>query len=149
MKSSWFRKFLFVLLGLSVVFAVAGWLLPYEWRPDPGARFKVAATQVKKDRSYYWITVHLRKGGELEHDLMKPVRLVTGVSGELEPADMTFHGGPETGTNEMWYRFWVPESETSGPISLRLNDGTLKVKSSEGMPVIADGMMKTFTNPRW
>ena len=80
-KQSWFRKFLFVLLGLSAVFAAVSWFLPYEWAPDAGARFRIAATQVKRDRSYYWINVHLRKSGQARHDLVKPVRLLPGQAG--------------------------------------------------------------------
>lgn len=148
-KQSWFRIFLFVLLGLSALFAAAAWLLPYDWKPDPAARYEIAATQVKRDRSYYWVTVHLKKSGEADHDLMKPVRLVTRPDRELEPADTTFVGGEGAGTSEIWVKFWVEESETFGPFLLKINDGALKVKTTEGMPSIADGMMRTFTNHRW
>ena len=148
-KQSWFRKFLFVLLGLSAVFAAVSWFLPYEWAPDAGARFRIAATQVKRDRSYYWINVPLRKSGQARHDLVKPVRLVPGRLEGIEPADITFGGSEETGTDEIWLKFWVPADRTFGPLDLKINDGTLKVKSSEGMPPIGDAMMRTFTNHRW
>jgi hypothetical protein len=148
-KHSRFRKFLYALLALSAIFAVASWWLPYEWQPDPAARFKIAATQVKRDRRYYWITVHLKKSGTVPHDLMKPIRLIPGDLDELEPADITFGGSTETGTDEMWVKFWIPADHTFGRLRLRLNDGTLSVKTSEAMPPIADSMMRTFTNPRW
>ncbi len=149
MKHSRFRIFLFVLLGLSVLFAAAAFILPYEWGPDPKARFKIAAVQAKRDRSYYWITVHLKKSGPENHDLMKPVRLQIGGKNALEPADVTFQGNAETGFTEVWYKFWVSESEVADPFRLKINDGVLAVKNSEGMPPIADGMMRTFSNPRW
>lgn len=149
MKQSWFRKFLFVLLGLSAVIAAVTWFLPYDWAPDPGARFKIAATQVKRDRSFYWITVHLKKAGEASHDLMKPVRLVTATSHEIEPAYIDFAGAENTGTDEIWFRFWVEDTQAAGPLHLKMNDGTLTVKSSSDMPPIGDAMMRTFTTHRW
>lgn len=148
-KHSRFRIFLFILLGLSVLFAAAAFILPYEWSPDPSARFKVAAVQAKRDRSYYWITVHLKKNGTGNHDLMKPVRLQLGPLEALEPADVTFQGNAETGFTDVWYKFWVSESEASHPFHLKINDGILTVKTSGGMPPIHDGMMRTFSNPRW
>lgn len=148
MKQSWFRKFLFVLLGLSAVFSVAAWLLPYEWNPDPAAGFKIAATQVKRDRSYLWVTVHLKKSGDAELDLMKPVRLIEG-NVEHEPADTTLGGMAGEGTSEVWYKFWLEDKQLAGPLHLKINDGKLLVKSSKGVPGIADGMMKTFSNHRW
>jgi hypothetical protein len=148
-KHSRFRIFLFILLGLSVLFAAAAFILPYEWTPDPAARFKIAAVQVKRDRSYYWVTAHLKKSGTEAHDLRKPVRLQLGSQKLLEAADVTFEGNAETGFTDAWYKFWVSESEASHPFLLKINDGVLTVKSSEGMPPIHDGMMRTFTNPRW
>ncbi|WAC20863.1 hypothetical protein OVA24_05630 [Luteolibacter sp. SL250] len=149
MKHSRFRIFLFILLGVSALFAAAAFILPYEWGPDPKARFKIAAVQAKRDRSYYWITVHLKKGGAENHDLMKPVRLQLGTLKSLEPADVTFQGNAESGFTEMWYKFWVSESEAANPLHLKINDGVLTVKTTEGMPPIHDGMMRTFSNPRW
>jgi hypothetical protein len=143
------RISLYSLLLVAALFAGAPFLLPYEWKSDPEARFKIAATQVKRDRDYYWINVHLKKSGELPHDLMKPVRLIPGSLDAIEPADMTFGGSPETGTAEMWVKFWVPAESTSGPLYLKINDGQLNVKTSKAMPSIGDSMMRTFTNPRW
>lgn len=140
---------MFVLLGLSVLFAAASFVLPYDWKPDPKARFKIAAVQVKRDRSYYWITVHLKKQGAEDHDLRKPVRLLARGGQELEPADTTFAGESQTGTSEIWFKFWVPEADAAGPLSLKMNDGILTVKTSEGVPPITDAMMRTFSNPRW
>lgn len=151
MKRSLFRKFLLLLLVGSALFAAAVWFLPYEWKQDPGARFKIAASQVKRDRSYYWLTLHLKKAGSEEHDLMKPVRLVLSDGRELEPADTTFSYPDEAGPKdtEIWFKFWLEERDLSGPLTLRLNDGTLKVKSSAAVPNIANGTMRTFSNHRW
>lgn len=149
MKHSPFRKFLFVLLGLSAVFAAATWLLPYDFRPDPAARFKIAAVQLKRDRSNYWLNLHLKRAGHEGHDLRKPVRLITPDGTEHEPADTTFAGGMGPGTTEIWFMFWLEEADLKGPISLKLNDGILKVKSSAEIPSIADGAMRTFSTHRW
>lgn len=140
---------LYSLLLLAALFAAASFLIPYDWNPNPGARFKIAATQVKKDRGYYWITVHLKKAGGKNHDFEKPVRLVTASSEEIEPADFTFSGSPEAGFHEMWVKFWVPAEQTTGALDLRINDGRLRVKSHAPMPSLTDAIMRTFTSPRW
>lgn len=145
-KRSRFRRFLYVLLLASAVFAGLAWFLPYEWGPDPGARYRVLATQVKRDRVHYWVTVHLRKTGEEGHDLRKPVRLVFADGRELEPADTIFQG---KGMSEIWFKFWLEEEEVGRTFSLKMNDGVLQVKSKEGVPKIADALMRTFTSHRW
>lgn len=149
MKHSAFRKFLFVLLGLSAVFALGAWFVPYDFTPDPGAKFKISATQLKRDRSNYWLNIHLVRSGNEGHDLMKPVRLVTRDGVKHEPADTTFGGEMGAGTTEIWFKFWLEESDLTAPISLRLNDGSLNVKKSSKVPKIADGAMRTFSNKFW
>ena len=151
MKRNLFRKFLLLLLLGSAVFAAAVWLLPYEWQPDPAARLRVAAVQLKRDRSNYWLTAHLKKNGEEEHDLRKPVRLILGDGRELEPADTTFSFADQMGpeSTEIWFKFWLEEGDLKGSLSLRLNDGSLKVKSSSEVPRITAGAMRTFSNHRW
>lgn len=149
MKRSLFRKFLLLLLVGSALFAAAVWFLPYEWRPDPGARFKISAAQVKRDRSSYWLNLHLKRSGEEEHDLRKPVRMILADGRELEPADTTFAGEMGPGTTAIWFRFWIEEDDLKGPLVLHINDGSLKVKSSTGVPSIASGSMRTFSNHRW
>ena len=149
MKHSAFRKFLFILLGLSLVFAAAAWFLPYDWKPDPGARFRTAASQLKRDRSNYWLNIHLKKSGDANHDLLKPVRLILADGRELEPADTTFAGEPGVGTTAVWFLFWLEESDLTGPLSLKLNDGNLTVKSTNGVPAIANATMRTFSTHRW
>ena len=148
-KPTVFRKFLYALLGLSAVFAIASFLLPYHWKSDPGARFKIVASQVKRDRSSYWLNIHLKKSGNAGHDLMKPVLLITSKKKTHEPADTSFLGEPGLGTTEIWFKFWLEESDLKGPLYLQLNDGTLTVKSIGGLPRISDGSLKTFTTSRW
>lgn len=148
-KPTAFRKFLYALLGLSAVFAIASFLLPYDWKPDPSARFKIVASQVKRDRSSYWLNIHLKKSGKAGHDLMKPVRLVTADGTAHEPADTSFLGEPGLGTTEIWFKFWLEESDLKGPLQLQLNDGILTVKSVGGLPRMSDGSLKTFTTTRW
>jgi len=148
-KRSLFRKFLLLLLLGSALFAAVVWLLPYEWQPDPAARFKISASQLKRDRSFYWLNLHLKRTGGEEHDLRKPVRMILADGRELEPADTTFAGEMGPGTTEIWFRFWLEEGDLKGPLVLRINDGSLKVKSSADVPRIAAGAMRTFSNHRW
>jgi hypothetical protein len=149
MKLTVFRKFLLLLLLASAAFAAFSWLRPYDWKPDPAARFKIVASQLKRDRSSYWLNIHLKKSGEQGHDLSKPVLLVTSDGREHEPADTSFAGEPGPGTTEIWLKFWLEESDLKGPLTLQLNDGSLKVKSIGGLPRLADAGMRTFSNSRW
>ncbi len=148
-KHGRFRKFLYALLGISILFAAGSFLVPYDLKPDPGARFRISTCMVRRDLSNYWVTVHVKRAGDAPHDLLKPVRLVTADGTELEPADTTFSGGAGEGTTAIWFKFWLETEAMAGPLSLKMNDGTLRVKSSSKLPDLADKMTETHTTRFW
>ena len=138
-----------VLLGITTAFAAWTWLRPYAWQADPAARCKVVAAQVKKDQSFFWLDVHLKMLPGESHDLMKPVRLVTSQGRELEPADTTLAGADGKGTTELWFKFWLESADLEGPLKLRINDGSLVIKSSSGMPGLGSSGSEFFATHRW
>jgi hypothetical protein len=138
-----------VLLGITTVFAAWSWLRPYAWQVDPAARCKVVGAQVKKDQSFFWLNVHLKVLPGEAHDLMKPVRLITQNGRELEPADTTLGGIDGTGTTDLWFKFWLESADLEGPIHLRINDGSLVIKSNSGMPALGSSAAEYFATHRW
>jgi hypothetical protein len=129
-------------------FTAWAWLRPYAWRPDPAAACKVEAVQVRRDRSNYWVHIHLKVLPGQRHDLLKPVRLVTSAGRELEPADTTLAGDPAAAT-ELWYKFWLETTDLEGGLTLCLNDGTLSIKSVPGMPELAPTEETTYSTHHW
>ena len=71
-------KFLLLALGLSVIFAAWQWFRPYEWSPDPAARYKVTQCMVERDHGNLWLRVFLKPRDGQEMDYLKPIRLTTG-----------------------------------------------------------------------
>jgi hypothetical protein len=139
------RKFLWAALLLCAVFAAWSWFRPYAWKIDPAARCKVVGVEVKPDQAYFWVTAHLKvRPGEV-HDLGKPVLLVTASGIELEPADTTFGGSETEGTTDIWLKFWLESAQITGPLTLRINDGELRIKSNPGAPPSAT----CFVTHRW
>jgi hypothetical protein len=80
---------------------------------------------------------------------MKPVRLVTAKGREIEAADVTLVGKKDTGTTDMWFKFWLEAVDLEGPLSLRINDGSLSVKSKSGMPALGSSKEEFFPNNQW
>lgn len=138
-----------ILLGLSLVFAGWQWLRPYEWGGDPGARFKIVHASVKRDTSYYWLNLYLKHAGGEPHDLAKPVALLLADGREMDPADTLLEGNEDTGTVAIGFRFWLEEKDLAGPLRLRMNDGTLNVRSGSGVPPITGGSTRFFTSRNW
>lgn len=138
-----------VLLGITTSFAAWTWLRPYAWQVDQAARCKVVGAQVKKDQSFFWLDVHLKVVPGESHDLMKPVRLVTSDGRELEPADTTLGGAAGEGTTELWFKFWLESADLEGPLELRINDGSLVIKSNSGLPALGSSGSGSFTTHRW
>jgi len=138
-----------VILLVAVVFAVWSGLRPYEWHPDPGARCRIVGVEVAKDHANHWVNVHVKPTGPRTHDWAKPVRLVVDGVRELEPADTRMTGGPEQGITDLWFKFWLEHGELAGPLRLRLNDGTLSVKSSVGEPALGISGRKYYPSNRW
>jgi hypothetical protein len=144
-----FRVLLMVLLGITTSFAAWTWLRPYAWGVDPAARCKVVGAQIRKDQSFFWLDVHLKMLPGESHDLMKPVRLVTSRQRELEPADTTMGGTAGKGTTDLWFKFWLESADLEGPLKLRINEGSLVIKSTSGMPALGRSGSKYFPTHRW
>jgi hypothetical protein len=143
------RAFLVVGLLLSAAFSAWSWLRPYAWSMDPGARCKVIGSQVKKDASFFWVDTHLKVTPGQTHDLSKPVRLITAAGRELEPADTTLGGQTDGGTTDLWFKFWLDSADLNGPLKLRINDGSLVIRSGSGIPQLGEKNLEYFTTCRW
>lgn len=144
-----------IVLGMALLvasgFAVWSWVRPYDWRPDPAARCRVEGVEVRRDHANLWVIVHLRMRPEEEHDLSKPVRLevMDGGTTTYEPADTTLGGDEGRGTTDLWFKFWIDEEDVSKPLSLRVNDGTLDLKSNRGVPDLGPSGVKYFVTHSW
>ncbi len=144
------RLFLVIGLVLSAVFAGWSWFRPYEWGADSAAGCRVSLVQVRKDKSFYWVEMHLKLLEGEGYDLMKPARLICAGGRELEPADTTLGGDREQGvTTDLWFRFWLEGEEIEGPLRLRINEGELVVKGNEGVPRLGASGSEVFVTNRW
>jgi len=143
------RGFLVVALLVSAVFAAWSWFRPYAWTVDPAARCKVVGGQVKRDRSNFWLDVHLKVTPGKTHDLLKPVGLRTATGRELEPADTTLAGDQGGGTTDLWLKFWLESADIEGPLTLRINDGVLVIKANSGMPPLDRSNLGYFVTQHW
>lgn len=148
-KRAKFRALLVVVLMVSLGFAVWSWFRPYAWNVDPTARCEVVGARVKRDHAFFWMDLHLKVSRGETHDLMKPVRLLTSAGKELEPADTTLGGSPDGGTTDLWFKYWLEKSDLEGPLSLRINDGSLVIKSNPGIPALGSSDAEYFTTHRW
>jgi hypothetical protein len=143
------RYFLTTCLILSTAFALWTWFRPYAWGADAAARCQVVSTLVTRDQSYLWVDVHLKVTAGKTHDLEKSVLLEVANGAPLEPAETTFAGADPKTTNEIWFRFWLEEAQIKGPLTLRINDGKLAIKTTPGVPNLADGAYQNFTTSNW
>jgi hypothetical protein len=134
MKRPLLRLLIAALLVAVTFLAVKIWTGRYDRDPDSRARYRIEAARLERDRSYLWLEIHLRKNGEEDHDMRQPVLLVTADGTEHEPADTTFAGSPEEGFSEIWFKFWLENADVEGKIDLRMNGGTLRVKTNQGTP---------------
>jgi hypothetical protein len=116
---------------------------------DPAARCKAVGVQVKKDTSFFWLDAHLEVTPGQTHDLSKPVRLVTAAGRELEPADTTFGGETGGTTTDLWFKFWLEPADFNGPLELRINDGSLVIRSGSGIPRLGSSDLEYFTSSGW
>ena len=137
------------MLVFSAAFAAWTWLRPYEWGPDPKAKAEIVGVELRRDHSYYWLTVHVRAKGDEPLDLSVPTRLVVRKEGDVQPADTRVGGAPESGFREAWFQFWLESGQVSGPLTLGLQGGSLSVKSSGEMPKLANGTSRHYTTHRW
>lgn len=134
---------------VSVGFALWSWLRPYEWNPDPAAKAEIVGVELRRDHSYYWLTVHVRAKGGASLNLSRPARLVVRKEVDLPLADTRLKGDAESGFREAWFQFWLESNHVSGPLRLGLQDGSLSVKSSGEMPDLSHGKARHYTTQRW
>jgi hypothetical protein len=137
-----------LLVGVTFV-AVKLWTGKYDRDPDPRARYRIEAASLERDRSYMWLEIHLQKSGSKEHDMLKPVRLITANGTEYEAADTTFAGAPGKGFTDIWFKFWLEEAELEGKIDLSMNAGRLRVKTNEGAPATDKNGKAVFRSADW
>ena len=134
MKRSILRIALAAMIVAVTFVASMMWTARYDRHPDPGARYRIEASRLERDRTYCWLEIHLRKNGDKGHDMLKPVFLVTADGARHELADSVFAGDAKEGFTEIWFKFWLDTRDLDGKIDLRMNDGTLKVKTNGGAP---------------
>lgn len=149
MKRQMTRLLLAALVVVLTLAAARVWTGKYDSDPDPKARFVVVAARVSSDKGYRWVELHLRKSGGAGHDLRKQVRLVTADGTEHEPADTVFAGSPEKGFTDIWFKFWLAEPELAGRLDLRINDGSLRVKTDSGTPSLGSDGEAVFKSADW
>jgi hypothetical protein len=143
------RAALWLGLLLAAGFAAWSWLRPYEWNADSRAGFIIQAARVKRDRSYHWVDLHLEARDGFNHDLRNPVLLVSSSGKSLSPADTTFEGSPDTRLTALWLKFWLEKDDLAGPLTLRLNGGTLNVRSGAGFPSLPESNERVFSTCNW
>lgn len=136
-------------LVLAGLFAAWAWLRPYAWRPDAAARCKVVETLVTRDAAFCWVNIHLKVNPGAIHDLEKPVALEITGGRRLGPADTTLGGADLKDPRDLWFRFWLDRESLAGPLTLHVNDGSLSIKSGDGVPEIENGRYRNFTTHRW
>ena len=137
------------MLVFAVAFAAWGWLRPYDWDPDPKAQAEIVGVELRRDQSFYWLTVHVRAREGESLDLSRPARLVVRKERDLQPADARLKGDAESGFDEAWFQFWLESGDVSGPLKMGLREGSLRVKSGGGMPDLQQGETRHFTTHRW
>ena len=149
MKRNIFRLLLAGSLVVLTALAAFLWSSDFEKDPDPKAFYKIEAARLEADRSFFWLEVHLKKNGEEDLNLEKQPQLVTAEGVSHAPADSTFAGSPETGFSEIWYKFWLEKKDLEGTLKLKINEGELAVKTSQGVPVVKDGKQKVLRSADW
>ena len=113
------------------------------------ARCRMVVAQVKQDREFFWLDLHLKMDAGQTHDLMKPVRLVTASGREIKPADTTLGGNADEKTTDLWFKFWLERGDFNGPLKLRVNDGTLGIRDRSGVPRLGSSGAEIFPTTRW
>ncbi len=149
MKRRYFRYFLWLCLLASAVLAGWAWFRPYAWQPDSAARCRISETLITRDLTYFWVNVHLKVNPGMTHDLEKPIRLKTASGAMLESADTTFAGTDPSKTTEIWLKFWLEPATLAGPLTLQINDGSLSVKATHGIPDLKPADYRNYTSNHW
>ncbi len=157
-------KLLLLTLAISVVFAAWQWFRPYDWSPDPAARFRVTHCYVKRDVSNLWLLVSLKPREGQVMDFSQPIHLVTAQGKALEVAEMEQVGSgaeqtapAESGApvvapstvEEITFSFWLAEADFAGPMKLEINGASLQIRSGNTLPQVADGGSRVFNTSGW
>jgi len=148
-KQNRLRAYLWIGLIISAVFAAWTWLRPYDWQSNSQALGKIAGAQVRQDHSFYWLDVRVKIRKGEKHDYSKPVFLTTPARAKVEPADTTMAGDAKRGTTEVWFRFWLEPADFKGPLTLRMNQGTLRVRKGSDLPKLGSSGSEFFNNSNW
>lgn len=149
MKRQTLRYVLVFCLLASAAFAAWTWLRPYAWARDPRARGEVVSVLVTQDQAYYWVNVHWKANSGPPHNLQKKVCLETSHGVKIEPADTTLVGSNEKMITEIWWKFWLNSENLDGFLTLRVNDGSLSIKSESGIPELGKSNYRNFTTNQW
>lgn len=149
MKRQMIRLILALLVVLTSLTAAWMWSAKYEKDSDPQALFRIEGAQVKRDRGYRWLDVHLKRVSEKPLDFSTPILLVSGAATEHKPDDITFAGSPEAGFTDIWLKFWLEDSDLEGTLQIHINEGVLNVKTTQGGPELEDGAEQTFKSSNW
>jgi hypothetical protein len=117
--------------------------------PDPAARCEILETLVTRDESFYWLNLHLNVNSGASHDLQKRVSLETSQGARLDPADTTLMNKDGAEVTEIWFKFWLDQTQLKGPLTLHLNDAALVVRSGHGIPNLGSAGVRNFTTDSW
>lgn len=152
-----------ILLGLMIpTLAVAVWqwfLRPYEWRPDPTAACRIEFARLQRDLSYHWLELRLQVTDPASFDLDPGLALRTASGTEKKPAGLTLEGSgvgdvdpgqPSLATTEAFaLKFWMEPGELDGPLTLRINGGSLDIRRGDAPPQLDDGESKVYRTANW
>jgi hypothetical protein len=137
-------------LLISSAFAAWMWYRPFDFSPDPAARFHIDRAALRRDQSFYWLDLHLLRNGKTAHDMDKPIRLETSTGRMIMPADVTLVSpGEAKDCDEIGLKFWLHSSDLAGSLGLHMNGGTLRVKSNPGIPSLPDAATRALSSTRW
>jgi hypothetical protein len=148
-KIAHLRVLMIVALIGSAGFAAWSWMRPYAWSVDSKARCRIAGVQVKRDLSNYWLDLHLKLNEGMDHDLSKPVRLITASGKEYNADDTTLSGDKGRPITEIWLKFWLDAADFVGPLKLRINEGELDVRTGTGVPPLDSSEIRYFPTHKW
>jgi hypothetical protein len=124
----------------AAAFAMWAWLRPYNAASDPGAGCRVGSAALTRDHSFYWLNLDMKSDRPISAD---SAALLTAGGKSLRPTD----AGP--GGEGALLRFWLDSTDLAGPLRLGVGNGRLVVKSTSGVPEMADGATLVFRNHRW
>jgi hypothetical protein len=140
------RILLIALLAVAA-FAAWVWFRPYEWRPDPAARYEIRQVQLTPDHGSCWLDVILERTGDADHDFKQAVFLSSSRGWRKTNGDFTMGGKQGEGAAELSLRFWLDPGDLDGTLKLHLNGGELVVKANPEAPDLSGH--KVFLSSRW